>query len=51
MSTYIIWHNTTRMHVWTFLSPKYQAMMNNKTNFGLYEAGMAQMDDDIGAPR
>jgi len=21
---FFIWHNTTRMHVWTHLSPKYQ---------------------------
>jgi arylsulfatase len=46
---FFIWHNTTRMHVWTFLSPKYQALMNSQTNFGLEEAGMAQMDDSIGA--
>jgi arylsulfatase A-like enzyme len=46
---FFVWHNTTRMHVWTFLSPKYQAMMNSKTNYGLEEAGMAQMDDSIGA--
>ncbi len=30
---FFVWHNTTRMHVWTFLSPKYQAMMNSKTNY------------------
>ena len=46
---FFIWHNTTRMHVWTFLSPKYQAIMNSQTNYGLEEAGMAQMDDSIGA--
>jgi len=46
---FFIWHNTTRMHVWTFLPPKYQAMMNNRTNYGLQEAGMAQMDDSVGA--
>jgi arylsulfatase A-like enzyme len=46
---FFIWHNTTRMHVWTFIPPKYQAMMNNRTNYGLQEAGMAQMDDSIGA--
>jgi arylsulfatase A-like enzyme len=46
---FFIWHNTTRMHVWTFLSPKYNAMMNSKDNYGLEEAGMAQMDDSIGA--
>ncbi|HEX5998318.1 MAG TPA: arylsulfatase, partial [Hyphomicrobiaceae bacterium] len=46
---FFLWHNTTRMHVWTFLSPKYQAMMNNETNYGLEEAGMKQMDDAVGA--
>jgi len=46
---FFVWHNTTRMHVWTFLSPEYQAQMNSTTNYGLEEAGMAQMDDNIGA--
>ena len=46
---FFIWHNTTRMHVFTYLSPKYQALMNSKDNYNLEEAGMAQMDDDIGA--
>ncbi|HKF58313.1 MAG TPA: arylsulfatase [Blastocatellia bacterium] len=45
---FFIWHNTTRMHVWSFVPPQYQAMMNYKTNYGLEEAGMAQMDDSIG---
>ena len=46
---FFVWHNTTRMHVWTFLSEKYKALQNNQTNYGLEEAGMAQMDDSIGA--
>jgi arylsulfatase A-like enzyme len=46
---FFVWHNTTRMHVWTFLAPKYQALMNSQTNYGLEEAGMAQLDDSIGA--
>ncbi len=46
---FFLWHNTTRMHVFTYLSPKYQALMNSKSNYGLEEAGMAQLDDDIGA--
>ena len=46
---FFVWHNTTRMHVWTFLPPKYQAMMNSETNYGLEEAGMAQLDDSVGA--
>ncbi len=45
---FFIWHNTTRMHVFTYLSKKYQAKMNYESNYGLEEAGMAQMDDDIG---
>ena len=27
---FFVWHNTTRMHVFTYLPPKYQAMMNPK---------------------
>jgi arylsulfatase A-like enzyme len=45
---FFIWHNTTRMHVWTFVPPKYQAQMNSDTNYGLEEAGMAQLDDSVG---
>jgi len=45
---FFIWHNTTRMHVFTYLSPKYQAMMNFSNNYNLEEAGMAQLDDCIG---
>jgi arylsulfatase A-like enzyme len=46
---FFIWHNTTRMHVWTFLPKKYQAQMNHETNYGLEEAGIAQLDDSVGA--
>jgi arylsulfatase len=46
---FFLWHNTTRMHVFTFLSAKYKAMMNPETNYGMEEAGMAQLDDSIGA--
>lgn len=45
---FFIWQNPTRMHVWTHLSEKYKALMNSDTNFGLEEAGMAQLDDNIG---
>jgi arylsulfatase A-like enzyme len=45
---FFIWHNTTRMHVFTFIPPKYQAMMNATNNYNQEEAGMAQMDDSIG---
>jgi arylsulfatase A-like enzyme len=46
---FFIWHNTTRMHVFTYLDAKYQAMMNYKSNYGVEEAGMAQFDDSVGA--
>ena len=45
---FFIWHNTTRMHVFTYLPPQYQAKMNASSNYNLEEAGMAQMDDCIG---
>jgi len=45
---FFIWHNTTRMHVFTYIPPKYQAMMNASNNYNIEEAGMAQMDDSIG---
>ena len=45
---FFLWHNTTRMHVFTYLAQKYQAKMNYQSNYGLEEAGMEQMDDDIG---
>jgi arylsulfatase A-like enzyme len=45
---FFVWHNTTRMHVWTFLSKKYSAMQNSQTNYGVEEAGMAQLDDSVG---
>ena len=46
---FFVWHNTTRMHVFTYLSQKYQKQMNYKTNYGVEEAGMAQLDDSVGA--
>jgi arylsulfatase len=45
---FFLWHCTTRMHVWTFLSKKYASMQNSQTNYGLEEAGMSQLDDCIG---
>jgi len=46
---FFVWLNPTRMHVFTFLSDKYKAMMNSETNYGLEEAGMVQLDDIVGA--
>lgn len=45
---FFIWQNPTRMHVWTHLSTKYMDEMNSETNYGLEEAGMAQLDDNVG---
>ena len=45
---FFIWHNTTRMHVFTYIPPKYQAMMNFQSGYGLEEAGMAQLDASVG---
>jgi arylsulfatase len=45
---FFVWHNTTRMHVFTFLSKKYNTHMNFESNYGLEEAGVEQMDDEIG---
>jgi arylsulfatase len=45
---FFVWMNPTRMHVTTHLSPKYEAMMNSENGWSIEEAGMAQMDDDIG---
>jgi len=42
---FFLWHNTTRMHVFTHLSPKYQAMVAEK---GFYGAGMTETDDHVG---
>jgi arylsulfatase len=46
---FFIWHNPTRMHIFTFIPPKYQAMMNFESGYNLEEAGMAQLDDSIGS--
>jgi arylsulfatase A-like enzyme len=45
---FFIWLNPTRMHVFTHLSPKYEAMRNAENGWTLQEAGMAQFDDVIG---
>ena len=45
---FFVWLNPTRMHIFTFLSPKYKALQG-KNNYGLQEAGMAHFDDIVGA--
>jgi arylsulfatase A-like enzyme len=46
---FFIWMNPTRMHIVTHLSDKYEAMRNSENGWSIEEAGMAQMDDVIGA--
>jgi arylsulfatase len=46
---FFIWYNPSRMHVVTHLSDKYQNMRNAENGWSIEEAGMAQMDDCIGA--
>ncbi|HEU5432916.1 MAG TPA: arylsulfatase, partial [Thermomicrobiales bacterium] len=45
---FFVWMNPTRMHVFTHLSPEYEGMRNSDNTWGIEEAGMKQMDDDIG---
>ncbi|MGX9983733.1 arylsulfatase [Methylobacterium fujisawaense] len=46
---FFVWLNPTRMHVTTHLSPKYQGMRNSQNGWSIQEAGMAQLDDVVGA--
>ncbi|MER8435036.1 arylsulfatase [Mesorhizobium sp. M1312] len=46
---FLLWLNPTRMHIVTHLSPKYEAMRNSENGWSLQEAGMAQLDDIVGA--
>ena len=46
---FFVWLNPTRMHVVTHLSPKYEDMRNAENGWSIEEAGMAQLDDVVGA--
>jgi arylsulfatase A-like enzyme len=46
---FFVWLNPTRMHIVTHLSPKYEGMRNSKNGWSIHEAGMAQLDDDVGS--
>jgi arylsulfatase len=46
---FFCWLNPTRMHVITHLSPKYEAMRTPKNGWSVYEAGMAELDDEVGS--
>lgn len=42
---FFVWHNSTRMHYRTNLSPEYEG----KTGLGVYADGLAELDDVVGA--
>lgn len=41
---FFVWWNSTRMHIFTHLSPEWEG----KTGYGIYADGMAQHDADVG---
>jgi arylsulfatase A-like enzyme len=45
---FFVWINPTRMHIVTHLSEKYESMRNAENGWSEEEAGMAQLDDDVG---
>ena len=45
---FFVWLNPTRMHIVTHLSPKWEATRNSENGWSEQEAGMAQLDNDIG---
>jgi arylsulfatase A-like enzyme len=46
---FFVWLNSTRMHVVTHLSDKYENMRTPENGWSIQEAGMAQLDDFVGS--
>jgi arylsulfatase A-like enzyme len=42
---FFLWHNATRTHVWTHLSPKWK----DKSGYGLYADAIMELDSEVGA--
>jgi arylsulfatase A-like enzyme len=42
---FFLWHNSTRTHVWTHLSPKW----DGKSGYGLYADAMMELDAEVGS--
>ena len=45
---FFVWLNPTRVHVFSHLSPKYQAKLTGESEWYLEEGVMAQLDDVVG---
>jgi arylsulfatase len=41
---FFLWHNSTRTHVWTHLSPRWA----NKSGYGMYADAMMELDWEVG---
>jgi arylsulfatase A-like enzyme len=46
---FFLWLNPTRMHIVTHLSEKYEKLRNSQNGWSIHEAGMAELDDIVGA--
>ena len=42
---FFLWHNATRTHVWTHLSPKWK----DKSGYGLYADAIMELDNHVGS--